>query len=171
MTATASPRRLSRVVRIVLEVVIFIAVLASVRAYQHRDVPGDAAPALSGMTVQGAAFDLADTGSRPILVHFWATWCSVCRFEQDSIAALSRDFPVISIAMQSGTEDDVRRHLAENQLPFAAINDPDGAIAARWGVHAVPASFVIDEKGNVRFVEIGYTTEAGLRARMKLAHS
>jgi hypothetical protein len=36
-------------------------------------------------------------------------------------------------------------------------------------VHAVPASFIIDAEGNIRFVEIGFTTEMGLRLRLWLA--
>jgi len=49
------------------------------------------------------------------------------------------------------------------------LNDPDGVIATRWGVRAVPASFIVDGAGQIRFVEIGYTTGIGLRLRLWLA--
>jgi hypothetical protein len=42
-------------------------------------------------------------------------------------------------------------------------------IAAQWGVRAVPASFIVDGAGQIRFLEIGYTTGAGLRLRLWLA--
>jgi peroxiredoxin len=58
------------------------------------------------------------------------------------------------------------KHLSEQQLSFPVLNDPDGHIAAAWGVHAVPASFIIDTDGQIRFVEIGYTTAIGLRLRL-----
>jgi alkyl hydroperoxide reductase subunit AhpC len=46
------------------------------------------------------------------------------------------------------------------------LNDEDGWISEKWGVHAVPASFIIDRTGRIRFVEVGYTTEIGLRLRL-----
>jgi thiol-disulfide isomerase/thioredoxin len=161
----------SRAPRVALEVVLVIGVLLAVRACQLRDVASGAAPSLAGTTLTGAPFVLAQAADRPILVHFWATWCSICRLEQGSIDSLARDYPVITVAMQSGADAEVLRHLAESNLSFAAINDPSGEIAARWGVRAVPASFVVDAAGQVRFVEVGYTTGLGLRARMLLARS
>jgi peroxiredoxin len=105
-----------------------------------------------------------------VLVHFWATWCPICRTEQDTINAIARDTPnVITVAMQSGSRDEVEKYLKQQGLSFPVLNDPDGRIAAAWGVHAVPASFIIDPDGQIRFVEIGYTTETGLRLRLWLA--
>jgi len=157
--------------RIAAEIGVAVLVLWAIRAYQHRDVANDVAPALAGTTLAGTQYTLANAAQRPVLVHFWATWCSICRLEQSSIDALARDVPVITVAMQSGAVADVQRHLEEQGLSFAVINDPSGDLANRWGVRAVPASFVIDAGGRVRFVEIGYTTRLGLRTRMWLADS
>ena len=71
--------------------------------------------------------------------------------------------------MQSGNPDEVARYFREQQLSFPVLNDADGRISAAWGVHAVPASFIIDRDGEIRFVEIGYTTGIGLRLRLWLA--
>ena len=49
------------------------------------------------------------------------------------------------------------------------VNDPDGRLAGAWGVHAVPATFIVDTNGEIRFVEVGYTTGLGLRLRLWLA--
>jgi thioredoxin-related protein len=48
------------------------------------------------------------------------------------------------------------------------INDPDGALAAAWGVRGVPTFFVVDSQGMIRFREVGYTTGLGLRWRLWL---
>ncbi len=56
-------------------------------------------------------------------------------------------------------------------VSFPVLNDPDGAIAAHWGVRGVPASFIVDGAGQIRFVEVGYTTEIGLRLRLWLARA
>ncbi|MBI1173926.1 MAG: redoxin family protein [Sideroxydans sp.] len=128
------------------------------------------APPLSGMQLNGSAYTLPVRPAQPVLVHFWATWCPICRAEQGSIEAIAQDHPdTITVAMQSGSDAEVVRHLAEQGLHFPVVNDADGRLSAAWGVHAVPASFVISPDGQIRFVEVGYTTGAGLRLRLWLA--
>ncbi len=139
--------------------IIIVAVLA-IRMWQQRDVVAGAAPVLPGVA----------WSKQPTLVHFWATWCPVCRTEQDSIQTLAKDYPnTITIAMQSGDQAAVGKFMREQSLNFPVINDADGRISQAWGVHAVPASFIVDGTGQIRFVEIGYTTEWGLRLRQWLA--
>ena len=103
---------------------------------------------------------------RPVLVYFWASWCAICRMQHGAIADIAREHPVVSVAMRSGDAAAVRRHLTEQAAAFDVINDPHGLHAARWGVGAVPASFIVDARGRVRFVEVGYTTGWGLRWRL-----
>ena len=153
-----------------IEVLLVVALIAGIRAWQQRDIVSGAAPSLQGALLDGKPFVLAARPAQPVLVHFWATWCSVCRAEQGAIEAIAHDNPnVITVAMQSGSRDEVAKHLGEHGLSFAVVNDPDGRISAAWGVHAVPASFIVDTNGRIRFVEIGYTTGVGLRLRLWLA--
>ncbi|HET7833814.1 MAG TPA: protein disulfide oxidoreductase [Gallionella sp.] len=147
-----------------------IAVVVGVRAWQQRDIVSGPAPSLAGTLLDGQPFTLTTRPVQPVLVHFWATWCPVCRTEQGTINAIAHGTPaVITVAMQSGSRDEVEKYVRQQGLNFPVLNDPDGRIAAAWGVHAVPASFVIDRDGQIRFVEIGYTTEIGLRLRLWLA--
>ena len=157
-------------IRRAVEVLLFIALIAGIRAWQQRDMPGGAAPPLSGVKLDGVPYSLTGSQGRPVLVQFWATWCTICRAEQGSISAIARDHPdTITVAMQSGSDAEVGHHMAGQGLHFPVVNDPDGRIAAAWGVHAVPASFIIGADGRIRFVEVGYTTEPGLRLRLWLA--
>lgn len=151
------------------EALLLLMILAGVHWWQTRDLPGGAAIPLEGVLLDGRRVSLDALRGEPVLVQFWATWCPVCKLEQASINAIARDHRVLSVAMQSGSADEVARHLAQYQLTFPVINDPDSAIAQRWRVRGVPTSFVIDRLGVVRFVEVGYTTEAGLRLRLALA--
>lgn len=140
--------------------------LAGVRAWQHRGAASGAAPPLAGILLDGGSYALAAAPGRPVLVYFWATWCAICRAQQGSIGAIANEHAVITVAMQSGSAANVRRHLHKEALGFRVLNDPDGVIAAQWGVRAVPASFVVDAYGQVRFLEVGYTTGVGLRMRL-----
>lgn len=162
-------RRQRRWLLLLAELLFFAAVYFGLRAYMQRDMAGGEAPALEGRLLSGAPVRLADYAGRPVLLHFWASWCPVCRLEQASIQALARDWPVLTVALQSGDEAEVRAYLQAQGLQWDTLNDPDGRIAARFGVYGVPATFVIDPEGRIRFRERGYTTGWGLRARLWLA--
>jgi thiol-disulfide isomerase/thioredoxin len=149
---------------------LLIVVIAGIRAWQQRDMASGTAPPLQGVLLSGSAYALPARPGQPVLVHFWATWCPICRSEQDSIAAIAQDRPdTITVAMQSGSNAEVAKHLAAQDLHFPVLNDSDGRISSAWGVHAVPASFIISPNGRIRFVEVGYTTALGLRLRLWLA--
>jgi peroxiredoxin len=153
-----------------INVLVFVVVMGGIRAWQQRDIVSGSAPALQGLTLAGQPYKLPAHPARPVLVHFWATWCPVCRTEQSSIAAIAHDDPdVITIAMQSGKPEEVARFMKEQGIDFPVMNDADGSISNTWGVHAVPASFIIAPDGQISFVEVGYTTGIGLRLRLWLA--
>lgn len=152
--------------RSLLTILIFVLIFFSVRAYQQRGLVSAQAPALAGTTVTGQPVDLASI-DRPKLVYFWATWCPVCKLEKGAIQGLAQDYPVVSVAMQSPVED-VVRYLDEAEFDVPVLLDQDGSIAARFGVRAVPAMFVVSSQGDIAFTEVGYTTGLGLRLRMML---
>lgn len=157
-----------RWVIIPLEVLFFVALFIAIRAYQQRDMISGPAPGIEAVTLQHNQFELATSQPRPVLVHFWATWCGICRLEQDSIQALSKDYNVITIAMQSGSDEEIKQYLVENKLDFEVINDVDSEIVKAYGVRAVPASFIINSQNYITTREVGYTTGWGLRLRLWL---
>lgn len=145
---------------IAFNTLLIIVVVGGVRLWQQRNLVEGAAPLIPGVAWQG----------QPRLVHFWATWCPVCRAEQDSIAAFAKDHPeTVTIAMRSGERAVVEKFMHEQAMAFPFINDPDSVLAEEWGVHAVPVSFIVDGAGQIRFREVGYTTGWGLRLRLWLA--
>jgi peroxiredoxin len=148
---------------------IALALLAGIRAYQRRDMPKGPSPPLAGADLDGKMASLADYRGKPVLLHFWATWCGVCTAEQHNIDAVARDLPVLSVASQSGGANELAAFVREHRIGPRVIVDEESALARRFGVHAFPASFVIDGDGAIRHVEVGYTTELGLRVRMWLA--
>ena len=169
-TAQTKPSKSKVWLRRGLELLLFIVLIMGVRAWQQRDIVTGVAPPLIGLLLDGTPFVLAAKPAQPVLVHFWATWCPVCRAEEGSIESLARDNPnVITVAMQSGNSGVVQQYMREQVLSFPVVNDADNQISARWGVQAVPASFIVDTDGKIRYVEIGYTTEIGLRLRLWLA--
>ena len=126
-------------------------------------------PEFQGDLLNGETYALLADRRRPLLLHFWASWCPVCKFGQENIQAISEDHAVITIAMQSGEAEEVLAYMRQERLVFPVINDPDGLLARQFGVRAVPSSFIINEHNKIVFRETGFTTEIGLRWRLWLA--
>lgn len=160
------PGALKRLGRAAWQAGLVVLVLYALHLYQVRDTAEGPAPPVAGIDLDGRPLSLAEHAGRPVLVHFWATWCPVCRAEAGNISGLAEDHAVITIALEDTPPAQLERFLAERGLAYPVIRDPEGVLAARYGVRGVPASFVVDGDGNIRFTEIGYTTEAGLRLRM-----
>ncbi|HSP00272.1 MAG TPA: protein disulfide oxidoreductase [Thioalkalivibrio sp.] len=167
MTETRSKRR--RWVIWGVEILIFIVLFFAIKAWVQRDMISGEAPQLVGLDLDGQEVSLADYRGETVLVHFWATWCRICRLEQDSIEFLSHSWQVLTVATQSGDAQELREHMSANELTHSVIVDADGQLAARYGVRGVPASFVVDGDGEIRFRETGFTTGWGLRTRLWLA--
>jgi thiol-disulfide isomerase/thioredoxin len=151
------------------QVLLVLGVYLGVRAWQTRGTAGGLAPTLEGTTLDGEAVSLAALRGQPVMVHFWATWCGVCRVEEGNIEAVAADHRVLTVATRSGAPGEVDAYRRERGLSAPVILDPDGRLAAEWGVRSLPTSFVLDSDGRIRHVEVGYTTELGLRARLWLA--
>jgi len=153
----------------VRDAALVLLVFVGIRAYQHRDMPHGPAPALSGIDLAGQAVSLESYRGKPMVLHFWATWCGVCRAEQHNIDAVARNEPVLTVASESGSASDVAAVVRERGITPRVIVDDGATLARRFGVHAFPSTFVIDGDGTIRHVEVGYTSELGLRARVWLA--
>lgn len=149
-----------------MELSFFLAIFLAVSAWQKQDVVSGKAPVLQGRLLDGTALSSESLRGKPVLIHFWATWCPVCAAEQGTIASLAEDHTVITVAMQSGDETAVRKYMKDEGLRFPVLNDEMGRIAAAYGVKGVPTSFVLDPRGDIQFAEVGYTTGPGLRARL-----
>jgi len=153
-----------------LQVVLLIAVYLGVKAYTQRNLVQDAPPSLSATLLNGVKFNLADSDNgKPLLLHFWATWCPVCKLEQSSIESISNDYSIVTIAMQSGDESTLKEFMQTEGLSFPVITDKDSNIASRFGVKAVPVSFILNTKRKIVFIESGFTSAWGLRLRLWLA--
>ena len=147
---------------------LLILVLVAVQWWQARNLVKGPAPPLIGHLTDGSPYQLVPAEG-PILVHFWASWCPVCRIEQDNIASIAADRPVMTVATTSGSAEELANYLNEQGLEMMVLMDEDGEIARGWGVNGVPASFIVDTDGNIRHAGMGYATEMGLRLRLWLA--
>lgn len=139
---------------------------AGMQLWMSRATPDGVAPTIQGVTLDGQAFDLYAPRERPILVHFWATWCTICRIEQGGINDIAADHPIITIASQSGSLEQIAATVKERNITAPVLVDPGNNIANVYGIKAFPTSFIVDTRGNIVFREVGLTSEWGLRLRL-----
>lgn len=159
-----------RWLRWVIEAMLIMALIIGVRTWQQRGMLAGEAPNFEQITLAGKTVQLTDYRGKPVLLHFWATWCPMCALEQDSVSALAKDWPVLTVAFQSGDKEEVQRFITKQQLQaWNVIVDEDGKLATQFGVHGVPTSYILDAKGKIRFREVGLTSSWGLRLRLWLA--
>jgi thiol-disulfide isomerase/thioredoxin len=169
-SAPQTPPRRRRWLRWLAEVGIFLLIVLAIQWWQTRDVPGGPAPDFETLFADGgrgslAAWRAAHPG-RVTALYFWAEWCPICKAQEGSVEALRGEWPVLTVAMQSGDPPAVAKVLAERALPWTTAVDTDGRIAARYGLRGVPALVVIGPDGNMRAVAVGYTTGIGMRLRL-----
>lgn len=96
------------------------------------------------------------------LVNIWATWCTGCRQEHETLLTLARDgsVPIFGINWK---DDPVlaRQWLQELGNPYAAVGvDEEGVTAIDWGVYGAPETFLIGADGTVLYKHIAPMTLA-----------
>jgi len=143
--------------------------MQGVNWWKTQDAPSGNLSEFGGELMDGSIFTIAQFAGKPVLFHFWATWCPICNLQKGSVQSISEDYPVISIASWSEGDAEVKSYMLENQLTFPVVLDNSGELAQKFGLKGVPASFILDPSGEIEFVESGYSTEIGLRLRLWLS--
>jgi thiol-disulfide isomerase/thioredoxin len=111
-----------------------------------------------------------DYSGKALLIHFWATWCPACKLEASNIERLSKSYQVITIAVNSGSDDEINLFLKEHDLNYDVINDSEGEFASKFSISSFPTTFIYDKNGEIKFSEVGYTSTLGLNLRMWLSN-
>lgn len=152
--------------RIVFQTLLLIAVFIGIQVWQSLGVIKGQAPIIVDQTLDGDAIDLRRYQSKPLVIYFWADWCPICKYETPVINELTKNYQVLSVATFAENKQDILQYLKDENINMPVIFDENNEWAKLYNVTAVPTSFIIDGKGNVRFVEKGFTTSIGLRLRL-----
>ena len=146
---------------------IILFILSNIISYIRKpDLSSTQLPKIELTLLDGTSYSLKS--GKPVVIHFWADWCKVCKLEAQNIETLSKQYEVLTIAVNSGDDAKVQAYMKERGLTFKVLNDVDSTWAKRFKVEVFPTTFIYDGKGELKFTEVGYTTTAGLLARLKL---
>ena len=106
-------------------------------------------------------------------MNFWATWCEPCREEMPGIERLraslaGRPFAVLAVNLAEPPSR-IRAFLEKMPLGFPVLLDHDAAAAKAWNARVLPASFLIDADGRIRFSHVGEIDWSQENARRAVA--
>jgi cytochrome c biogenesis protein CcmG/thiol:disulfide interchange protein DsbE len=97
--------------------------------------------------------ETASLRGRVVVVDFFAEHCVPCAKSLPAIEALHKSQPEVAVVGVS-EDDDVegaRRLVARYGLSFPVVHDAGHTIAGRYRVNELPATFVVDARGVVRW--------------------
>jgi thiol-disulfide isomerase/thioredoxin len=122
---------------------------------------GSKAPPVSINDLEGKSVALGSLiGSKPVLLEFWATWCSICKALLPQLEAVHNTFGdrVTLVGVNVTVNDSktrVRRYLEEHHPPFQVLYDDKGAGVRAFDVPATSFIVVLDRSGTVAYTGSG----------------
>ena len=94
-----------------------------------------------------------------VLLDFWASWCGPCRMIAPRLSQWQDAYGAQGLTVIGITTDEVAVAAQSSQaigMRYAVGSDPNGDTSAVYGVSALPTMFLIDKKGVIRDVAVGY---------------
>lgn len=121
---------------------------------------GRQAPALVLKDLEGAAtYNINDSKGRWVFVHFWASWCGPCRREMPLIQSIYAQFEQsrlkIVLINTAESEDVVFTFMGDVAPDLNPLLDLDGTVTERWQPRGLPATYLVDPAGKMRYVALG----------------
>ncbi len=115
----------------------------------------------SAATLAGDTISLASFPGQVVLLNLWATWCAPCRSETPYLQSLSEEygpqgFEIVGISMDTGdAADQVAMFVEEYGVTYTILHDPKMLGMEIYQVLGLPATFLIDREGVLRWMRYG----------------
>jgi peroxiredoxin len=119
-------------------------------------VIGKPAPDFSGPTPEGKTISLKESLGKVTIIDFWASWCGPCRAENPNVVALYNEFHpkglnIIGVSLDKDAAK-WKEAIAKDGLTWPHVSNLkfwDDPIAKQYNVQSIPATFILDAKGNI----------------------
>ena len=122
---------------------------------------GAPVPGYRTISLDGDTVSLAAHRGKVVLLNVWATWCHPCRDEIPELQAIHvkyqpRGLELIGVSVDSdGSDDAIRSFMTDFRMTYPVWRDPDERVSSQFLVVGVPATFLIDREGVLRWRKTG----------------
>ena len=119
-------------------------------------VIGKPAPNFSAPSPEGKTISLKESLGKVTIIDFWASWCGPCRAENPNVVALYNEFHpqglnIIGVSLDKDATK-WKDAIAKDGLVWSHVSNLkfwEDPIAKQYNVQSIPATFILDEKGNI----------------------
>lgn len=162
MKFSFSPKKLIK--DILFTLVLVVLVYSVINYWRQAEIPSH--QSLSFVDYQGQSVDLQQISeNQAVLVYFWGSWCHVCEYTTPKVNSLAKTAPVVSIAVQSGTDQELKQYLQTHKYQMTTINDENGELFHQWQGKVTP-SYLIIENGQMQQSFVGLQPLWLMKARL-----
>ncbi len=128
----------------------------SILASGAQTAVGLMAPEIEGVDLDGNHLKLSDYRGRIVVLNFWGTWCGPCMAlipEKRKLAEKMKGRPFALLGVNSDSnQEQLDRALRRERITWPSFREEDSrSISRSWGVGSWPSTFVLDERGVIRF--------------------
>jgi peroxiredoxin len=126
---------------------------------------GEPAIEYSAATLEGDSVSLASLRGEVVLLNLWATWCVPCRTETPYLQSLFEEhsaegFRIVGISLDTGdAADQVAAFVEEYGVTYTILHDPEMRGMELYQILGLPATFLIDREGVLRWMRYGPIAE------------
>lgn len=128
--------------------------------YERPSLIGKPAPDFELTLLDGSTFKLREEiGKKVIVLDFWATWCGPCLTAMPDVMAAVKSFEGQGVRLvginQQESADEVKRFVEARGWKLDVALDEALLVRQRYGVTALPTTFIIGKDGKVFMVHTG----------------
>jgi peroxiredoxin/outer membrane lipoprotein-sorting protein len=136
---------------------------------RYVTLTGERAADFKLKSLDGESVELRSLHGNVVVLDFWATWCGPCRAEFPAIEKLRSEFgdEVRFYGISDESPATVKKFVAEHRYEMTMLLDGNREARRGYGIHAIPALFVIDRNSVVRAQFLGTQGEAELRKAIR----
>ncbi len=149
---------------ILSSILLFAGLTVQAQDDSHSSETGKKLPSVKLVDMEGNAVNTAELGfNGPVVISFWATWCSPCKRELNTINDLYTDWQdetgvnLVAVSIDDEkTKNSVPVYVNGKGWDYLVLMDPNGDFKRAMGVNNVPHTFLVNTNGEIVYSHNNY---------------